>query len=196
MTASTDPLAVFETALRVTLQSSGMDLALAMLNSRTRYRFTGVYRVDPPMLRNLYLFDRENPALSLGGENVPLESTYCGIVASTQAPFLAENAPTDPRLAAHPSRDSVVSYVGVPVRNADGRVFGTLCHYDVRPRMLPENELAVLEITSRCIASWLASHPPNTAGLDQQRIEFNSPQVHGASRLIASAFEPTMKRKI
>ncbi len=143
-----------------------MAQALAMLNARTRYRFTGVYRVDPPTLRNLFLFDRENPALSLGGEAVPLESTYCSIVAATRAPFLVEDATTDPRLAAHPSRDSVVSYFGVPVRNADGQVFGTLCHYDVRPRMLPAAEVAVLDITSRCIASWLASRPSSLAPHD------------------------------
>jgi GAF domain-containing protein len=163
---SADTLADIETAFRTTLDSSGMDEALAMLNSRTRFRFTGVYRVDPPTLRNLYLFDRENPTLSLGGEAVPLDSTYCSIVAATRAPFVAEDAPTDRRLAAHPARDAVVSYAGVPVRSSDGRVFGTLCHYDVRPRILPETELAVLEITSRCISSWLASRPSGTAPHD------------------------------
>lgn len=163
MNAPRDPLGAIEAAFRDTLESSGMARALAMLNSRTRYRFTGVYRVDPPTLCNLYLFDRENPALSLGGDVVPLDSTYCGIVAATRAAFFADDAQTDSRLAAHASRDSVVSYAGVPVRSADGRIFGTLCHYDVRPRILPENELQVLEITSCCISSWLASHPSNTA---------------------------------
>ncbi|MEO7041956.1 MAG: GAF domain-containing protein [Gemmatimonadaceae bacterium] len=163
MSASADPLGAIAAAFRDTLESAGMEQALAMLNSRTRYRFTGLYRVDPPKLRNLFLFDRENPALSLGGETVPLQSTYCGIVAVTRAPFFAEDAPADSRLVEHSARDSVVSYVGVPVRNADGRVFGTLCHYDVRPRMLPEYELAVLENTSRCISSWLDSHPSDTA---------------------------------
>ena len=137
-----------------------------MLNSRTRYRFTGVYRVDPPNLRNLYLFDRENPALSLGGETVPLERTYCGIVAATRTPFLSENASTDPRLADHCARDSVVSYIGVPIRNTDGRVFGTLCHYDVRPRMLPANELTILESTARYISAWLAAREPDPATID------------------------------
>ena len=140
-----------------------MTEALAMLNSRTRYRFTGVFRVEPPWLRNLYLFDRENPALSLGGDMVPLDATYCSIVYATRSPFLAEETTTDPRLVAHRARDSVVSYFGVPVRNAEGRVFGTLCHYDLRPRMLPESELAVLEIVSRCISAWLASRSSSAA---------------------------------
>lgn len=142
-------------AFRAVLTSVGMCGALGFLNARTRYRFTGIYRADPPVLRNVYLFDRENPSLSLGGDVVPLDNTYCGIVAATSTPFLAVDATMDPRLSAHPARDSVVSYAGVPVRSADGRIFGTLCHFDLRPRILPLDELAVLEASSRCISDWL-----------------------------------------
>ena len=138
------------------LDTNGMCGALGLLNARTRYRFTGLYRADPPMLRNEYLFDRENPSISLGGDVNPLDHTYCGIVAATHAPFISIDARTDARLTNHPARDSVVSYVGVPVRNANGRIFGSLCHFDLRPRILPLDELAVLESISRCVSDWLA----------------------------------------
>lgn len=133
-----------------------MSQALSALNSRTRFRFTGLYRVEPPSLRNEYLFDRENPSLSLGGEVTPLSNTYCGIVAATKQPFVADDAPHDARLVAHPARESVVSYAGVPVRTADGRIFGTLCHFDLRPRILPPDELAILEAVSTVLSGWLA----------------------------------------
>ncbi|HEY8310526.1 MAG TPA: GAF domain-containing protein, partial [Gemmatimonadaceae bacterium] len=111
-----------------------MHSALAVLNERTRYRFTGVYRVDPPALRNEQLFDRENPTLALGGDVSSLENTYCGIIATTGAAFAAGDSRTDSRLTRHPSRDAVVSYIGVPVICTTGRVVGTLCHFDLRPR--------------------------------------------------------------
>lgn len=150
-------------AFGAVLESSGMSEALALLNCRTRYRFTGFYRVDPPVLRNLYLFDRENPSLALSGEVTQLSNTYCGIVAAACAPFVTQNATDDERLSAHPARDSVVSYVGVPVRSTDGRVFGTLCHFDLRPRILPENELAVLNASSQCVSDWLTTNAPFAA---------------------------------
>jgi GAF domain-containing protein len=129
--------------------------ALGLLNARTRYRFTGVYRADPPLLRNECLFDRENPQLSLGGEVARLDQTYCGIVTATHAPFAAIDSRTDRRLAAHAARDSVVSYAGVPIRTADGRIFGSLCHFDRRPRILPRNELELLQSMSHHLAGWI-----------------------------------------
>ncbi|HEY5086721.1 MAG TPA: GAF domain-containing protein, partial [Gemmatimonadaceae bacterium] len=145
-----------EAQFRALLAASGMYVALGLLNARTRYRFTGVYRVEPPVLRNEYLFDRENPELTLGGDVSPLDHTYCGIVAATRAPFFSADARTDVRLAKHAARDSVVSYIGVPVVKTDGRIFGTLCHFDLRPRILPLDELAVLESISRLVSEWLA----------------------------------------
>ncbi|MEO9019734.1 MAG: GAF domain-containing protein, partial [Gemmatimonadaceae bacterium] len=146
-----------ETEFRAELGAGGMHHALALLNARTRYRFTGVYRAEPPLLRNEFLFDRENPLLALGGDTTELDQTYCGIVVATCAPFVAEDAPADIRLRDHAARESVVSYIGVPVRTLDGRIFGTLCHFDVRPRMLPTGEFAVLESIASFLAGWLAN---------------------------------------
>ena len=138
------------------LASAGMRQALGVINARTRYRFTGLYRVEPPALRNEYLFDRENPTLSLGGDVTPLSDTYCGVVAEAREPFVTVDATADPRLIAHPARQSVISYVGVPIRGSDGRIFGTLCHFDFRPRILPADEVVVLESISKCVSRWLA----------------------------------------
>lgn len=148
-----------EAEFRATLLTLGMHSALGLINARTRYRFTGVYRADPPMLRNEYLFDRENPSLSLGGDVNPLDHTYCSIVAATQQPFAVANARHDRRLTLHPARDSVVAYVGVPIRIPNGCIFGTLCHFDLRPRILPLDEVATLESISRIVAQWIDAAP-------------------------------------
>jgi GAF domain-containing protein len=143
------------------LANKGMCQALALLNARTRFRYTGIYRVEPPLLRNTYLFDRENPLLSLGGCTAPINQTYCGIVASTQSPFVSVDARRDARVSAHPAAHSIVSYAGVPIRKADGRVFATLCHFDLRPRILPAAELAVLESIANLVARWFVSAATN-----------------------------------
>ncbi|MEO7455877.1 MAG: GAF domain-containing protein, partial [Gemmatimonadaceae bacterium] len=51
----------------------------------------------------------------------------------------------DSRLTSHSARDSIISYVGVPLRLASGCTWGTLCHYDLRPRLLSPSETAILE---------------------------------------------------
>lgn len=69
------------------LADSGLHQVLGFLNARTRYRFTGVYHVEPPLLRNVHLFDRENPTLDCSGAVTPLDETYCSITSSRSAPF-------------------------------------------------------------------------------------------------------------
>jgi GAF domain-containing protein len=138
------------------LDRDGALAALAWLNARTRFRFTGLYRADPPILRNLFLVDRENPTLNLSGAVCPLEQTYCAITYARDASFTTGDARRDPGLAAHPARRSIISYAGVPLRLAEGGTWGTLCHYDLRPRLLPPTELAHLDAVAPIFAAWLA----------------------------------------
>lgn len=137
------------------LRGSGPRAALEYLNQRTRFRFTGIYQADPPVLRNLILVDRENPSLDASGAVCPLDETYCAITCAREALFRTIDAPNDPRLVSHPARDSVISYAGVPLRLADGRAWGTLCHFDLRPRLLPAAELRLLEAVAPDFAARL-----------------------------------------
>ena len=130
--------------------------ALGYLNGRTRYRFTGIFRFEPPILRNLCLYDRENPSLNLSGGVHPLDDTYCAIVRRSAVPFTTPDAPRDERLRSHRARRTVISYVGVPIRKRDGTLVGVLCHYDVRPRLGPEGEIATLERITPLLAKWLS----------------------------------------
>ena len=144
---ASEPTSAGETAAHCAriLASAGPIEALHFLNARTRFRFTGIYRAEPPLLRNVHLFDRENATLNVSGEVCPLEQTYCAIVAGSRQPFRTRDARRDDRLTAHAARECVISYCGVPIRSASGTVWGTLCHFDVRPRLLPRSEIEVLE---------------------------------------------------
>ena len=140
------------------LEQGGIAAAVALLNGRTRFRYTGVYRAEPPDLRNVYLYDRENPTLNVSGATTPIETTYCSITCATDAPFTTSDARDDAGLANHPARESVISYGGVPLRHPGGRAWGTLCHFDVRPRLLPPLELEVLGLVAPVIARWAMTH--------------------------------------
>lgn len=140
------------------LRAAGPLAALAWLNARTRFRFTGLYRADPPLLRNLYLVDRENPALNLSGEVCPLDETYCAIACAREASFSTNDSRHDPELVDHPARRSIISYAGVALRLAGGRAWGTLCHYDLRPRLLAPEELVTLEVVVPLFVDWLGDH--------------------------------------
>ena len=151
-------------AMEVRLHDLGPKGALEFLNARTRYRFTGIYHAEPPLLRNLFLFDRENPSLHVTAGTVsPLDDTYCGIVVSHVEEFATNDAGLDPRLTKHAARESVVSYAGVPLRLDSGRAWGTLCHFDDRPRLLLDSELAVMQGAAPVFMCWLRDHRLATA---------------------------------
>ena len=136
------------------LASAGPIAVLAYLNSRTRFRFTGIYRADPPNLLNLHLYDRENPKLNLSGGECGLDESCCALFWKDAAPFETLNARRDRRAMTQVARERVLSYCGVPIRSPKGFVQGALCHYDVRPRIVPRSETGVLEH----VASLLSSH--------------------------------------
>ena len=150
-----DAIALIVWSCEKCLREGGIIDALRFLNQRTRYRYTGVYHVDPPLLRNIYLFDRENPTLNLSGEVKPLYETYCGIVRQTNSTVRFVNALENAHLEAHPAREMVLSYCGVPIRSEDGLTSGTLCHYDGRPRLLSAQETQILEGAASLFARWL-----------------------------------------
>jgi CheY-like chemotaxis protein len=132
------------------LESRGIHEALHFLNSRTPHRFTGVYRFEPPMLRNVHLVDSHTSQLVVG-EDAPMAETYCSIVGDTERPFTTEDSRRDDRLRTHPARESVISYCGVLLRDERGRPFGTLCHFDQMPCAIPVAELPLMEAAAPCL---------------------------------------------
>ena len=126
------------------LSHQGVHEALRFLNSRTPHRFTGLYRFDGPTLRNIALFDSYSSDVKKG-DDVPMAETYCSIVGQLEGTFTTEDARRDVRLRAHPARNTVISYCGALLRDAEDRPFGTLCHFDVVPCEVPIREMPLME---------------------------------------------------
>lgn len=129
---------------RETLVSHGLLEAMRFVNARSSHRFTAIYYFDGPMLRNLFLVDREDPAVR-ACPDVPVEETYCVYVRETGAPFQMDASLADPRVEGHPKQQSVQSYCGFPILAGDGTLWGSICHFDYAPRHPDEAEIAVLE---------------------------------------------------
>ncbi|MEP6905988.1 MAG: GAF domain-containing protein [Gemmatimonadales bacterium] len=149
------------------LECSGLHKALGYLNGRIRFRFTGVYRFEATTLVNECLYDRENPSLDQSGTVLQLPDTYCAIARVTGRVFRTEDSTADPRLEGHSARHTVISYNGMPIRMEDGLIAGVLCHYDLRPRILPDEELEILEGAAARIALW--SGPALSVAVKQER---------------------------
>ena len=148
-----EAFAAFERALH----GSGARAALAYLVSLTRYRFIGTFRFSGGMANAAIHYDRENPDLTRI-DAVPESATYCCFVRDSKGSFTTVDALEDPRLAQHVARDAVRAYCGVPVMDAEGRLLGTLCHYDQVPRNADELDMPLLLQAASALA--LGGHVP------------------------------------
>jgi len=144
MTNTTSGLAAFRVAL-----CDGVHSALRSLNGRTPHRFTGVYRYDDEMLRNMALFDRSDPDMQLGVD-VPLANSYCANVGRTGEPLEFADAEGDCRFEYLPG-SPVVCYSGVLISSPEGVPYGTLCHYDIRRCETRTSDIPLLQAAAPLI---------------------------------------------
>jgi CheY-like chemotaxis protein len=152
-----------ETALSVEfvrhLRDDGLHAALGFLNGQGTHRFTGIYRFDGDVLRNLHLFDRQSPAvLPTGnkGDDAPMAETYCSLVRAERTAFVTVDTEADPRLSSHPARLQVQSYCGALLRNADSTPFGTVCNFDLVPQLAPKAMVELLELVAPILSAEVA----------------------------------------
>lgn len=77
----------------------------------------------------------------------PREWAFCNEALATGETFVVGDAADDPRFAANPlvtGAPHVRFYAGVPLEDAQGRFFGTLCVLDREPRRLRAREMRAL----------------------------------------------------
>jgi GAF domain-containing protein len=139
------------------LRHFGAYEALALINARTRFRFTCVDRFDSPMLRSVFMIDRENPGILSGGSAQAIDDTYASFVRQGKRPFFTEYSLQDARLGLHTARVAIISYAGAPIHLSNGRLWGVLSHYDFKPRAVLSQERALLPELAVALAIWLKS---------------------------------------
>ena len=130
--------------LRTVLATEGARAALAFLNSLTSQRFTSLYRFDGEQLRNVTFYDREAPEVE-SCDTIPVLASYCVFVRDSGTRFATTAALEDRRLDGHPKQAQVQSYCGVPLRDREGRMFGSVCHFDFSPGAVSERDVSLME---------------------------------------------------
>jgi len=136
------------------VRSSGVEGALAWLNSGVPHRFSAIYRFEGALLRNEFLFDKKSappPAYLLA---VPFEVSFCRF-ALRDGSFRTDNSATDERLRGHPYRGVVVSYHSVPVVTPEGDLWGTLSHFDTEAIHLDDEEFDLLKAVAQELSAFL-----------------------------------------
>jgi signal transduction histidine kinase len=103
--------------------------------------------------------DRVSFGLLPGGE-LPLKTTLCHDVRSTDEAIFIDQASLDPVFCTHhtPRIYGIESYASVPIRLSDGEYFGNLCAIDALPhRMREPKVIAMFELFAQLIALQLES---------------------------------------
>lgn len=145
-------LAQFKTVL----ETAGITGALQFLNRKTPHRYTGIYKYDGDTLRNIVLFDSYVQQAEKG-DDAPMEATYCSLVREEQRLEIA-NAETDSRVKGR-IITPVVSYCGTLIRDAEGRPFGTLCHFDMKRCEEPVSHFPLLEKAGALLLEYVNDSP-------------------------------------
>ena len=136
--------------LRAAFTKGGVRGAVTYLNSLTEHRFTSLYRFDGPTLRNITFFDRENPTVE-SCDDIPVEASYCVFVRDLATSFMVDDAMRDARVSNHPKKATVQSYCGVPLLDRNGKMFGSICHFDFEPRSISDRDVELLEYMARLL---------------------------------------------
>jgi serine phosphatase RsbU (regulator of sigma subunit) len=86
----------------------------------------------------------------------PVEESFCYfLVGLDGAPFLTEDAATDPRTRGHPSVGpmKIGAWAGYPLLSPAGQVLGSMCVVDENPHPWQPEELAALAAMARAVSN-------------------------------------------
>nr|WP_091944656.1 SpoIIE family protein phosphatase [Trujillella endophytica] len=80
------------------------------------------------------------------GTEVPVEESFCGLVAAGRSPLVVPDAAADERVRdlQRVAGGEIDTYLGTPVTTSDGAAVGTLCVFDSAPHAWTEADAGVL----------------------------------------------------
>lgn len=144
------------TEFKNALQNSGLGAGLVLLNNRVPHRFTAVLRLDGAMMRTIAIVDKLGQAVPDSLKQIPIEDSFCQF-ALRDGSFLTQNSSDDERLEGHVYKGVLNTYVGLPLSHGDGELFGTLCHFDFPPLVLPDDEFDFLHEAAQILPPFVSS---------------------------------------
>jgi hypothetical protein len=131
-------------AVRRALAAHGVRHALGMLNDRTEYRYTAIYKLSGESLKAEYVFDRASEYRTWL-QAVPLQKSFCQH-AIEQGEFVTSHVSKDESLVSYrPFVGLVESYYGRLLTRDSGAPYGTFIHFDLEPRVIEAAEVCFLQ---------------------------------------------------
>lgn len=142
--------------VQVALENSGLNAALRVLNNRVPHRFTAVYKVEDGAMRNVAIVDKQGEIVPADFLTVPLQHSFCQFVLKDGA-FITANSALEEKLQGHIYRGVLNAYVGLPLDDTQGGLFGTFCHFDFPPTELPADEYEFLKQAVQLLPPYIIS---------------------------------------
>lgn len=136
------------------LESEGAQAALAFLNARAPHRLTSINLIQSDHMVCQLLHDKAGKLAPTAIAPVPMLHSFCQFVVQ-DGWFSTHDSSTDVRLDQHKYQGVVLSYCGVPLTDASGELFGTLCHMDMQAQLLPEEEFDFFQRAARILPKYL-----------------------------------------
>lgn len=136
---------------KTTIEADGLWAAMRWLNDRVPYRFTAIFAFEGDTLRNICLVDKENANITHCSDQ-PVTESYCIYIHRSGERFSVEDSMLDGRVGSHPKRRSYHCYYGIPLFGSDGKLRGTVCHFDAAPVHVTEDVVTALDDLAPSIA--------------------------------------------
>ncbi|MFJ6195572.1 GAF domain-containing SpoIIE family protein phosphatase [Micromonospora sp. NPDC092111] len=167
------PDEAFDRFARLVSDLLDVPVALVSLVSETRQFFPGAVGLPEPWA---------------GRRQTPLSHSFCQHVVDTEIPMVLPDARLHPRV-----RDNlavpelgVVAYAGIPLTDLDGRVLGSLCAIDSKPRAWSPAQLRTLaDLAAACSSELRLRIALDGAEVARRRVE----EAHDRLNLLAALSE-------
>ena len=116
----------------------------------------------------------------------PLSHSFCQHVVAEGGPLRVDDARTDPLVQANLAvRDlNVIGYLGVPVRDPDGHVLGSLCALEPAPRTWTDDDVRALGDLAALLTTELALRAAN--GRLEATVDDRTRALEAANRDLAA----------
>ena len=150
---------IVATSTTLTMHNGPLSLKpmLYRLSSSTGCRYTSLLRFDGEKLTSVWTYDRARPNADPFPLHMPVEASYCKLVLESGEMVVIDDARSDRRVDGHVRQHQIATYIGMPVFNADGTMFGTLCSYNEAPVLINETAKGLLIAAAREIELALQS---------------------------------------
>lgn len=127
---------------------------LEFLNTRVPHRYTGVFRLHEGALHNTFLYDKQGEIIPEFLQVVPLLDSFCHLTLRDGL-FTTHDSSSDQRLDGHKYQGVLLSYIGLPLLDNFGVLYGTICHFDEQAMVLADDEFEIFRKAAKLLPAYL-----------------------------------------